>query len=288
MIELRERISDAVSRAVAKAERDGPVGICLSGGIDSSTVAAFAPELPLFTGYYQGELFDERPWARLVGEGRDWRTIEIRPADFVRVFDAVREVLGGLECGPGAVGQYVVAEVAAEAGIRTLLTGEGGDELFGGYARQHLAAGIPPPDGYDDYKLPEGYPETLRGALELEWDALRTLCAVDEAIAGAHGIRVVPPILDPWVVAHVFQQPSGHRIGKGLLKAAMRGVVPDAILDRIDKRGFPAPFVAWAQDDPVRGFVEARIGYVPDAEKPWDRGWWLDLLDPEPAETLAA
>ena len=48
------------------------------------------------------------------------------------------------------------------------------------------------------------------------------------------------------------------------------------ILDRKDKRGFPVPYVEWAQG-PLREFFIDRLGYIPDPEKPWDRKWWLDL-----------
>lgn len=274
---LCDLIVDAVCRAVGKA--DAPVGVCLSGGIDSSTVATLAPGLPLFTGFYDDAWCDERNYARHVGADRDWHQVLITPDDFVRVFDDVAAALGDLRCGPGAVGQYVVAEHAAGHGIRTLLTGEGGDELFGGYARQYHVAGLPLPDGYDRVELPHGYPRSLRGALDREWNDLRNLCRVDEVIAGAHGIRVVPPLLDPWVVAHVHQLPANQRIGKTLIRDAMRGFVPDAILDRTDKRGFPVPYVAWAQEEPVRSFVRDRIGYTPDPAEPWSRRWWYDLLD---------
>lgn len=292
MDELARVIESAVRRVLSRERMLGQeVGICLSGGIDSSTVVALAlriePELPLFTGYYEGLAYDERPFAELVAAGRDWTTVQIRPDDFVESFDAVRLALQGLRCGPGAVGQHVVARTARGRGIDTLLTGEGGDELFGGYARQLIVAGLPRPDGYEDYVLPEGYPKSLRGALEFEWDALATLCQVDEVIAADFGIRVVPPLLDPWLVAAVHELPTHHRIGKALPRLAMRGIVPDAILARTDKRGFPAPFVEWAQEEPVRSFVEARIGYVPDPAAPWDRRWWYDMLDAVPVPAAA-
>lgn len=289
MSELRDLIDAAVTRAVGKAEHDGPAGVCLSGGIDSSTIATLAPGLPLFTGWYQGAAFDERPYAALVADGRDWTEVEITPADFEAVAEPVCVALAkaGLRCGPGAVGQYVVARAAADQGIATLLTGEGGDELFGGYARQMIVAGLHAPDGYEDYKLPDGYPVSLRGALDLEWRALRDLCRVDETIAGCHGVRVVPPLLDPWLVAHVHSLPTGWRIAKTLLRVAMLGVVPDAILQRTDKRGFPAPFVVWAQG-PTRDFVADRIGYVPDPARPWARQWWYDLCDALAPAAVAA
>jgi hypothetical protein len=54
--------------------------------------------------------------------------------------------------------------------------------------------------------------------------------------------------------------------------------VPDEILDRRDKLGFPVPLVQWAQG-PLRDFIGDRIGYVPDPDQPWDRGFWYDLCD---------
>ena len=42
--------------------------------------------------------------------------------------------------------------------------------------------------------------------------------------------------------------------------------------------GFPIPLVAWAQEEPVRSFVLGRLGYLPDPAKPWDRGWWYELV----------
>lgn len=273
-----------IARAVDEQNADA---VLLSGGIDSSTVAALAADLPCLTGWYAGSAYDERPWAEHVIGHRDWHQIEITQEDFIRVFDNVARILNDarLRCGPGAVGQYVVAEVAADLGYKSLLSGEGGDELFGGYARQHIVAGLDPPDGYEQYELPEGYPKTIADALEFEWDALRDLCAVDTVIAAAHGVTVTPPLLNPWVVAYAVRLPVEERIQKRALRKAMRGLVPDEILDRTDKRGFPAPFVEWAQRGKVRDFVKDRIGYVPDPEKPWDRKWWYEMLD---ASLLAA
>jgi asparagine synthase (glutamine-hydrolysing) len=265
-----------LERAVAEQVGLGADAVLLSGGIDSSTIAMLAPDLPLVTGWYEGEAYDERPWAREVAYGRPWLQVEITPDDFVWAVDKTIAALGGLPCGPGAVGQYVVAQAVSKTGYNILLSGEGGDELFGGYARQYLAAGLDPPDGYEDYRLPDGYPATLEEALALEWEALRTLCKVDDRVAGAHGVTVIPPMLDPWVVAWAHSQPAELRIGKQLLKDAMRGLVPDEILDRTDKRGFPVPFVCWAQG-PLKEWFLDRLGYVPDPAKPWDRGWWNDL-----------
>lgn len=273
---LRGLIAVAVREAV---NRGGHTAVLLSGGIDSSTVAVHAHELPVVTGFYEGEAYDERPWARLIGDDRDWLQVEIAPDDFVDNFDAVVAATGPPWEGPGALGQFMVAKHCRAEGFDRLLSGEGGDELFGGYARVMIVAGRKPPQGYEDYVLPEGYPSELGDALELEWDHLGMLIDLDAKICSAHGIYCEAPLTDARIVDYVLRQPSRERVGKDMLRAAMQGIVPKKILSRKDKRGFPVPFVDWAQEDPVRGFVEARIGYLPDPAQPWDRQWWNDMCD---------
>ena len=213
-----------------------------------------------------------------------WAQAQIVPDDFVWAAGEIVDdgILKGLRCGPGAVGQLVLADALATNSVKAIVTGEGGDELFGGYARMMIATGNGVPAGYEDYVLPEDYPNSLGQILDYEWRALATLCAVDERIAAARRVQVFTPMLDPWLVAAVHQCAPSRRLGKVLLREAMEGVLPDAILARTDKAGFPVPFVAWAQQEPVRGFLLGRIGYTPEPDKPWDRQWWCDLLDSDP------
>ena len=269
---LRDLIHDAVRQHV------GPdTGVLLSGGIDSSTVAYFAPELPAFTGFYGGAAYDERPWAALMAQGREWHMIEITPRDFIDNIDAFLEAIHPPYEGPGAFGQYMVAkEVSKHVG--TVLSGEGGDELFGGYARLHLVAGVPVPEGYEDYVLPDGYPDQLAAALDWEWRVnLPALLALDAQVTSAHGLTAIAPMAtDIRLINYVLSRPDSERVGKVMLKDAMYGYLPQEILVRKDKRGFPVPFVERAQG-PLREFIGERIGYIPDADKPWDRKWWQDL-----------
>ena len=272
--QLRHLIECAVEHAITARAYDS-AAVLLSGGIDSSTIAHFAEDLPAYTGWYQGEPYDERPFARIATQGgsgagsRDHREVEITPQDFVDNFDAMLSCLTPPIEGPGTFGQYMVAKRVAADGVKLLLSGEGGDELFGGYARVMIVAGYDPPEGYEDYVLPEDYPRTLDEALTWEWEVnLPALLRVDEQVTRAHGVSAVAPMMDPRVTEFVLQLDPQLRVGKRLLKDTMRGFLPDVIVNRTDKRGFPVPYVLWAQEEPVRSFIADRIGYVPDVSKP--------------------
>jgi len=273
---LRALVREAVGEAM------GPeTGAVLSGGIDSSTITLLArsfDEIPTFTGYYEGAAYDERPWARLVAQADNHHEILITPEDFVEHFDAMLRAARPPYQGMGTFGQYMVA-AHASLYVDRVLSGEGGDELFGGYCRLLVVAGEERPDGYEDYQLPEDYPETLEEALAWDWQRLPDLLAVDEQMTSAFGLEAVAPFCDERVVEFVLDLPPELRVGKKLLKQAMRDLVPSEILERTDKRGFPAPLVEWAQREPVRSFVKDRIDYLPRPDKPWDRGWWLDLCE---------
>jgi asparagine synthetase B (glutamine-hydrolysing) len=273
--ELRELLEQAVEDARYAAEN--PCGVLLSGGIDSATIASLAPDLPCFTGYYTaGDAYDERPYARLAARAVH-HEIPIRPADFEQLFDQMISELEPPWMGPGTFGQYVVARYATQH-VATVLSGEGGDELFGGYARLMIVAGVARPDGYDDYQLPDDYPRRLEEALAYDLERLPDLLRVDEQVCAACGLTAVAPMLDERVVAWTLKQPARLRVGKRLLRDAGRGLVPSLILSRRDKRGFPVPFVEWAQDE-LRDFIGDRLGYLPDPSEPWARSWWLELCD---------
>ena len=280
MSELNDLILDAVKDAIGWGGSERQLGIVLSGGVDSSTVTAYAlfldPDLPTFTGYYEGADFDEREYARLVA-GNTHHEILITPQDFIDHFDDMVPHLREPYQGMGTFGQYMVAKYLASQGIEVALSGEGSDELFGGYARLMKVAGHPLPDGYENYVVPEDYPTTLEEALAYDYERLPDLLAVDDQCLAAWGIQARAPFTDPRIVEYGLSLPPLERVGKRHLKEAVRGIVPDKILDRTDKMGFPCPLVEWAQG-PCRDFIGDRIGWIPDPTKPWDRTFWYELL----------
>jgi asparagine synthetase B (glutamine-hydrolysing) len=232
--------------------------------------------LPTYTGYYESEGFSELEYARLVPTTKHHEVL-ITAQDFIDHFDEFATHMREPFQGMGAFGQYMVGKRLAQDGIKVAISGEGSDELFGGYARLMIVAGEQPPEGYENYALPSDYPRDLDAALAYDYERLPDLLAVDDQCMAAHGVTAKAPFTDPRIAAYGLALPSRERVGKRHLKAAVRGIVPDKIIDRTDKKGFPIPLVEWA-NGPCEQFVKDRIGYVPDLGEPWDRTFWYDLL----------
>ncbi len=274
-------ITAAVRDNLQRPKPDGlsPIcGLAVSGGLDSSTVATVAllmePELTTFTGWYDVPGFDERAYARRVA-GPNHVEVEVTPQHVIDHFDEVMMSAPEPLQGPGRIGQWVVAREASKY-VDTLLSGEGSDELFGGYARQIIVAGEEPPAGYEHYRLPDGYPTDLRAALDYDLSRLPDLLAVDDAMCSAWHVEARAPFTDSRIVEYALNLPAAERVGKRHLRQAVRGLVPDEIIDRRDKMGFPIPLVHWGQG-PLREFFLDRIGYLPDTAQPFSRRYWNDL-----------
>lgn len=140
---LRFLLEDAVR---LQLRSDVPVGAYLSGGIDSSLVTALAARhgasaLHTFTGRFdEGPEFDESHYARLVAErcGAQMHLITPTEADFVECMPRLIYHMDEPVAGPGLFPQFMVSRVAAQH-VKVVLGGQGGDEIFGGYARYLVA-----------------------------------------------------------------------------------------------------------------------------------------------------
>jgi asparagine synthase (glutamine-hydrolysing) len=132
--ELLERLRDSVR---AHMIADVPVGVLLSGGIDSCTLAALASEVGgrvnTFTIGYDEPGFDERRLARLVSDryGTDHHELVLRP-DAVELLPAVSAAFDEPFADSSAIPTFLVSSLARRH-VKVALSGEGGDELFGGY-----------------------------------------------------------------------------------------------------------------------------------------------------------
>jgi asparagine synthase (glutamine-hydrolysing) len=133
--ELRARLRDSVR---AHLVSDVPVGLLLSGGIDSSALAALAAEevsepLRTFSIGFEERSFDELTDARLVAERyeTDHHELVLRP-DAALLLPALAEAFDEPFADSSALPTYLVSQLAAD-NVKVALSGEGGDELFGGY-----------------------------------------------------------------------------------------------------------------------------------------------------------
>jgi asparagine synthase (glutamine-hydrolysing) len=122
---------------------DVPFGAFLSGGLDSSTIVALMSQMldmPVKTfsaGFAaEGETFSELRYARLVAERfqTDHHEVLVGPRDLMNRAETIIWHLDQPIADNACLANYMVAEVAATQ-VKMVLTGEGGDELFAGYAR---------------------------------------------------------------------------------------------------------------------------------------------------------
>lgn len=143
--DIRRLIFDAVE---IRLRSNVPVGSCLSGGLDSSTIVCVVNQIlktkkvdsigerqKAFTASYKNENIDESNWASIV--------VKHTGASWFQTFPTSKELMDDLEdliyyqeipFGSTSIyAQYRVMKLARENGIKVLLDGQGGDELFAGY-----------------------------------------------------------------------------------------------------------------------------------------------------------
>ena len=133
--ELRGALDDSVR---AHLVADVPVGVLLSGGVDSGGLAALASvhtgePLRTFSIGFEEAGFDELSRARMVAEryGTDHHELVVRP-DAVELLPKLVEAFDEPFGDSSALPTYLVSQLASEH-VKTAMSGEGGDELFGGY-----------------------------------------------------------------------------------------------------------------------------------------------------------
>lgn len=223
--ELRRRLQRAVEKRLMG---DVPVGVYLSGGLDSSLVAAMmrphCVRLHSFTAGMEGA--PDLAAARAVAEYLDLEHHELLYTEQdVRV--ALPEVIRYLESFDAplvrsAIPMYFVSRLASKY-VKVVLTGEGADELFAGYA---YLAGL-------------GGGESLRNELiNIIMRLENTNLQRADRMTMVHGIEGRVPFLDRDLVSFVMRlptdliEPRPERPAKWLLREACKGVLPAPILSR--------------------------------------------------------
>ena len=140
---LKELVDDSIK---VHLRSDEPIGSYLSGGIDSSLISilasradpknreAFHGKFTCFPGY------DESAYARVAAtsSGKNINEADISATDFIEHVSKLIYHLDHPVAGPGSFPQYMTSKLAAGK-VKVVLGGQGGDEIFGGYARYLLA-----------------------------------------------------------------------------------------------------------------------------------------------------
>jgi asparagine synthase (glutamine-hydrolysing) len=143
--ETEKLIVDAVK---IRLRSDVPVGSCLSGGIDSSSLVCIMEQLiragyktnlgkklNVFTLKFDDPEIDESKWAKYVVDqtNAEWNLVTPTAGELMNDFVNLNYAQDIPICSTGTYGQFRLMRGAKEKGIKVILDGQGGDELFGGY-----------------------------------------------------------------------------------------------------------------------------------------------------------
>ncbi|MBS1963144.1 MAG: asparagine synthase (glutamine-hydrolyzing) [Bdellovibrionales bacterium] len=136
-----EDVLNALRESVSLRMRsEVPVAVLLSGGIDSAAIAALIAKshsgVQAITAGYRGRPdCDETEEAEKIAKaiGIKWERVELDESDFLNYFDDLVHVIDEPVGDKSAIAQWAIYRKAKEKGLKVLLSGNGGDELFFGY-----------------------------------------------------------------------------------------------------------------------------------------------------------
>jgi asparagine synthase (glutamine-hydrolysing) len=292
--ELLSLLKDAVR---LRLRSDVPIGLFLSGGLDSSLLAGLARPQKTFTCHLPyGPAYDELDYARLMAGsiGCEMHTVTVGPEDFRRDFPKVLWHLEQPIATTSSIAEFALARLAAQH-VKVAIGGQGADEAFGGYVRYALLAEEeriaasplfreyhplarvlwgpnvfgPPADRYfsliqrgvgSQAPLEEARRIFSRngslidrmGAVDFRM-TFPSLITMNDRASAAFGVENRTPLLDHRLIEFAFRLPPELKLHQGqtkvLLRRASRGLVPDAIVDRPEKKGLGVPVGRWLQNE---------------------------------------
>jgi asparagine synthase (glutamine-hydrolysing) len=221
---VRAKLDEAVRMQLAS---DVPVGVFLSGGIDSSTTAALATRaseqpLPSFTIGFDDADSDERRFARIASE-----YIGTRHHEYVLTLDRAIELIPdfvALHDEPffdhSSLPTLAVSRLAREHGVPVILSGDGADELFAGYRWYEEPAALPVWRRLAD-RL-SGTPRDLLAA-HLRSVSPLSACSASELLRDRAGF-------DPLRLLRQFDEPQAPRVARLQLVDLQTFLVDDVLL----------------------------------------------------------
>ncbi|MFJ3379484.1 N-acetylglutaminylglutamine amidotransferase [Curtobacterium sp. NPDC090217] len=269
---------------------DVPVGVLLSGGIDSSLVVALLAEagqqdLATFSIGFEsagGESGDEFEYSDEVARhfGTDHHRIRIPSSRLLDGIDGAIQAMSEPMVSHDCVAFYLLSQEVSQH-VKVVQSGQGADEVLGGYSWYPPLADVPRDQAAEAYRsvfMDRRWP-ALQGLLGERWRsdddtpsafvdasfavpgastsvdaALRsdtTIMLVDDPVKRvdnmtmAWGLEARVPFLDHEFVEFAGTIPPELKLadgGKGVMKRAARGIVPDAVIDRT-KGYFPVPAI---------------------------------------------
>ena len=326
---LAESLSTAVRRRMVS---DVPVGVLLSGGLDSSLVVALLAEqgqtgLSTFSIGFEsvgGREGDEFQYSDVIAErfATDHHRILIPHTDLLPPLEAAVQAMAEPMVSHDAVAFYLLSEAVARH-LKVVQSGQGADEILGGYHWYPPLAGVPREDAVDTYAkaffdrdaaglarvlnpdyLAAGDPArefvashmSAPGAQTAVDAALRIdteVMLVDDPVKRvdnmtmAHGLEARVPFLDHEFVELAASCPPDLKLaegGKGVLKSIGRRMLPWEVIDR-PKGYFPVPGITH-----LEGKVLTRVRDALHAPAARDRGLfraeYVDALLADPNSEL--
>jgi asparagine synthase (glutamine-hydrolysing) len=200
-------LREAVRKRVHDRER---VGVIYSGGIDSFLIALIVQQLGVpFTCYVAGRDGESSDidWAHKTAAEHGF-PLEVKKLSASDIEALVPEVIQTIEDHSlnqveVAIPMFASIRMAQEAGERVVLTGQGADELFGGYP------------WYSTIVDREGYDRFLERSWEDTFLLYRECLEREDKIAMAHSIELRVPYLDPEVIRVAFAVAPQHKIREG-------------------------------------------------------------------------
>lgn len=287
----QDAVIDSLRTAVQRRMvADVPVGVLLSGGIDSSLVVALLAEagqqdlLTFSIGFDSagGESGDEFEYSDLVARhfGTKHHRIKIDSSRLLPGIDATVAAMSEPMVSHDCVAFYLLSQDVSRE-VKVVQSGQGADEVLGGYDWYPPLLGVARADSVQAYAgvFFDRRHEELGRLLSPDWmvaedvateyiagqfgrpgaqtsvdAALRndtTIMLVDDPVKRvdnmtmAHGLEARVPFLDHDFVELAGRIPPDQKLadgGKGVLKRAARGIVPDEVIDRT-KGYFPVPAI---------------------------------------------
>ena len=279
------RLGTVFAESVEMHQRsDVPYAMFLSGGIDSTAVLAMMARLndqPVraYTAGFEGTaVHDERQQARKVASdlGAEHVEVSVTEDDFWRQLPAIAWALDDPTADYAALPSFMLARRAQADGLKVILTGEGGDELFAGYGRYRTALrprwlggrplrargafdglGVLRDGGNWRLGMQTATQAAARPGRSRLQEAQATDCAdwlpndlltkLDRCLM-AHGVEGRVPFLDPAVAAFAFPLADRLKIrdgrGKWILRRWLQSVLPKTRAFQ-RKRGFTVPVGDW-------------------------------------------